>query len=229
LTVARYMPTFLETKKALPSYGFWKTCSNHVVRLLGAIALDEMTQSKIAGYKQLRLTEPINRHGKPVKDSHVRPSTVNREITALIGLLNLAAENGLLEKIPSTRRLKDSENIWRARECLRTRNTCALQAAPRWLQRIIIGAYEACLSTVDLLTLTADEVHRKRAAAAVLKIMSGRTKTKVRQKVPISPALAEVLDELDRERKKLTSLHGAGAVFTRHGKPISKNALRKAL
>jgi hypothetical protein len=34
---------------------------------------------------------------------------VNREITALIGLLNLAAENGLLEKIPATRRLKNSE------------------------------------------------------------------------------------------------------------------------
>ena len=44
----------------------------------------------------------------------------------------------------------------------------------------------------------------------------------------MSPTLAEVLDELDRERKKLTSLHGAGLVFTRDGKPISKNALRKA-
>ena len=37
-----------------------------------------------------------------------------------------------------------------------------------------------------------------------------------------------MLDELDSERKKLTSLHGAGLVFTRDGKPISKNALRKA-
>ena len=46
--------------------------------------------------------------------------------------------------------------------------------------------------------------------------------------MPISPALAEVLDELDRERKKLTSLHGAGVVFTRDGKPIGKNSLRKA-
>ena len=59
--------------------------------------------------------------------------------------------------------------------------------------------------------------------------MGGRNKTKAaRQKVPISPALAEVLDELDSERKKLTSLHGAGLVFTRDGKPISKDALRKA-
>jgi len=84
------------------------------------------------------------------------------------------------------------------------------------------------LSRVDLLSLTADEVHRKRPETAIIKLMGGRNKTKARQKVPISPALAEVLDELDSERKKLTSLHGAGLVFTRDGKPISKDALRKA-
>lgn len=62
----------------------------------------------------------------------------------------------------------------------------------------------------------------------MIKLMGGRNKTKARQKVPISPELGEVLDELDRERKKLTSLHGADVVFTRDGKPIGKNALRKA-
>ena len=86
-----------------------------------------------------------------------------------------------------------------------------IDASPRWLQRCIIGAYEACLSRVDLLTLTVDELHRKRREAALIKLTGGRNKTKAKQKIPISPALAEVLDELDRERKKLTSLHGAGA------------------
>jgi integrase len=76
--------------------------------------------------------------------------------------------------------------------------------------------------------LTSDEIHLKRTEAAVIKLMGGKNKTKARQKVPISPALAEVLNELDRERKKLTSLHGADVVFTRDGKPIGKNALRKA-
>jgi integrase len=158
----------------------------------------------------------------------VRPSTVNREITALIGLLNLAAEDGLLEKIPATKRLKESEDHL-ARERVLEADECKalIDASPRWLQRVIIAAYEGCLSRVDLLTLTSDEVHRKRASAAVIKIMGGRNKTKARQKVPISPALAEVLDELDRERKKLTSLHGADAVFTRDGKPILKDGLRK--
>jgi len=81
---------------------------------------------------------------------------------------------------------------------------------------------------VDLLTLTVDEVHRKRPEAAIIKLLGGRNKTKARQKIPVSPGLAIVLDELDRERKKLTSLHGADLIFTRDGKPISKNALWKA-
>jgi integrase len=229
LTVALYVPIFLETKIALPSYGFWKSCCAHLVKLLGTDALEDMTRSKIAQYKQLRLLEPIIRHGNPVEGTLVRPSTVNREITALIGLLNLAAENNLLEKIPATRRLKDSEDHLARERILEADEYKALiDASPRWLQRVIVGAYEACLSRVDLLTLTSDEIHRKRPAAAVIKLMGGRNKTKARQKVPISPALAEVLDELDRDRKKLTSLHGAGVVFTRDGKPISKNALRKA-
>ena len=145
-------------------------------------------------------------------------------------MLNLAAEDGLLEKIPATRRIKDSEDhLVRERILEADEWKAFMDAFPRWLQRVIIGAYEACLSRIDLLlTLTSDEIHRKRPEAAVLKLLGGRNKTKARQKTPISPTLAEVLDELDRERKKLTSLHGAGLVFTRDGKPISKNALRKA-
>ena len=188
-----------------------------------------LTRTKIAEYKQLRLAEPIIRHGNPVQGSHVRSSTVNREITVLIGMLNLAAEEGVLEKIPATRRLKDSEDHLARERILEADERKALfDAAPRWLQRIFIGADEGCLSRVDLLTLTWDEVQRKRQLAALIKLMGGRNKTKARQKTPISPALAEVLDELEKERRKLISLQGGNLVFTRDGKPIGKSSLRKA-
>jgi integrase len=229
LTVSGYIPEFLKTKKGMPSYSFWNVCTGHLHRLIGTVALDEVTRSRIAEYKQIRKTEPIVRHGKPVQGTTVSASTANREITALIGLLNLAAENGLLEKVPATKKLKDAEgHLARERVLDADEYKALLDASPRWLQRCIIGAYEACLSRVDLLTLSVDEVHRKRPETALIKLTGGRDKTKAKQKVPISPALAEVLDELDRERRKLTSLHGASVVFTRDGKPISRNALRKA-
>lgn len=63
----------------------------------------------------------------------------------------------------------------------------------------------------------------------MIKLAGGRNKTKAKQKIPISPSLAEVLDELDRERRKLTSLQGPDLVFSRDGKRITGNALRKAL
>ena len=54
--------------------------------------------------------------------------------------------------------------------------------------------------------------------------MNGRAKTKARQKVPISPAFAVVLDELEKVR----SLHAPNLVFTRDGQAITKDTLSKA-
>lgn len=105
----------------------------------------------------------------------MRPSTVNREITALIGLLDLAAENRLLEKIPATRRLKDSEDhLVRERVLDSDEYKTLLEASPRWLQRVIIGSYEACSSRVDLLTLSAEEVHRRMPETALIKLTGGQ-------------------------------------------------------
>jgi hypothetical protein len=100
---------------------------------------------------------------------------VNREITTLIGLLNLAAENGLLEKIPATKKLKESEeHLARERILAADEYEALINVSPKWLQRVMIAAHEACLSRVDVLTLTKDEVHRKRAATAVIKIVRNK-------------------------------------------------------
>lgn len=69
----------------------------------------------------------------------------------MINMLNLAAENGVLEKIPATRRLKDSEDhLARERVLEADEYKALLEASPRWLQRCIIAAYEGCLSRADL-------------------------------------------------------------------------------
>ena len=82
-----------------------------------------------------------------------------------------------------------------------------LDVSPPSLRKVIIAAHEACLSRSDLLTLVRDELHRKSPATAIIKIAAGRNKTKAKQKVPISPALAEVWTNRPRP-KKVTSLHG---------------------
>jgi integrase len=201
----------------MPSYNFWKVCCGHIERHLGSLPLEEVTRNTFGEYKALRKAEPIFRHGKPVEGSKVSGSTVNREITTLLGLLGHATEGGLLEKLPATKRLKESEgHVARERVLVLDAEEFAalLHASSRWLQRINIGANEACLSRSDVLKLTVRDVYRK---AGMIKLAGGRSKTKMTQKVPISPALAEVLDELDRERRKLTSIHGADILFTNEG------------
>jgi integrase len=79
-----------------------------------------------------------------------------------------------------------------------------------------------------LLNLTIDSIHRNRPEAAVIRLLGGRHKTKARQKVPISPLLSGVLDELENERRETANIQQPNVVFTRDGKPIGKSALRSA-
>jgi hypothetical protein len=60
LTIAKYLPVFLQTKKGTKSYGFWKSCASHVDRLLGSFPLDEITRSKRRAIKQLRPSRSID-------------------------------------------------------------------------------------------------------------------------------------------------------------------------
>ena len=169
----------------MPSYDFWKLCCGHLERLMGSIALEDITRSKIAEYKQLRLAEPIQRHGKPVKGSLIKPSTVNREITTLIGMLNLAAEDELLEKIPATTRLKAPEDEFSRERVLDADEYKALlDVSPRWLQRVIIGAYEACLSRVDLLTLTRPKFSERGAKPRLSRSWGAGTKPRQNKRFP---------------------------------------------
>ena len=50
---------------------------------LGDYYLDEIDETVIDDYREKRLREPIIRHGKPLKDTQVSYSTVNRELAVL--------------------------------------------------------------------------------------------------------------------------------------------------
>jgi hypothetical protein len=100
-----------------------------------------------------------------------------------------------------------------------------LDVSPPSLRKVIIAAHEACLSRSDLLTLVRDELHRKSPATAIIRIAAGRNKTKAKQKVPISPALAEVLDESTATEKSLASTRTPCSLATVNPSP---GTLRKA-
>ena len=100
-----------------------------------------------------------------------------------------------------------------------------LTGAPLWFRRVLIVAFETCLSQGDLVRLTADMVDEK---AGVIIPQGGRIKTGVKQVSPLTATVRDVFKEIRSERGKvqnLTSRH----VFTKNGRPINKTMIENAM
>jgi len=212
---------FIVTKKKKSK---WKRqiCENHLKPFFGDMALSDIRRSTIMTYKDRRQDSPIIRHGQEVEGQRVCVSSVNRELAVLRQILNEAAEREIIETAPKVSQESEKDRA-RDRILFDEEYRRLLDHSPRWLQRVFVGAYEACLSRSDLLNLTWSEVNRR---VGVIKLEGGRDKTKVRQIVPISPELNEVLDELWQEHQRVPNMEGR--VFTRGGRSISPSGLRKA-
>jgi len=220
ITLLTWLGRYLELVKSKRSWSRDEQHCKHLTRVLGEIPLSLINRPRIMEYKNQRIGESIQRYGKPVKGTLVKVSTINREIRCLLHALNLAADEGLIETVPRIR-LESEQHLQRDRVLSDKEYRVLLEASPKWLRRVVIGAYESCLSRADLLKLTWDSVED-----GLIKVRGGRAKTGVRQRVGISPALREVLDELKAEQTKLPNTEGR--VFTQDGKPITVNVLRSA-
>ena len=220
MTLEVWCPRYLNLVKAKKSLDRDEQHVNHLTRLLGSLPLSQINRPRIMEYKNQRLGEPIMRHRKPAKNgAKVKISTINREIRCLLHALNLAVDEGLIENVPRIR-LDSERHLQRDRVLDENEYHNLLDASPRWLQRVFIGANDACLSRSDLLKLTWDGV------GEIIKVRGGRSKTGVKQRVGISPALHGVFDELKVEQKRVPNTEHC--VFTKDGRPITIDSLRAA-
>jgi len=85
----------------------------------------------------------------------------------------------------------------------------------------MVAANEAALDRGVLINLTWDSIRD-----SLIKVKGGRDKTGADQRVGISPALQEVLDELRAEYQQIPNTERR--VFTKNGKPIIAATLRHA-
>jgi len=216
MTVGEWLDKYLELVKAMPSYVNKKAQCAHLKRLLGHLPLSEVSKVKIMEYKNRRGSECLVRHGEKIEGTKIKGATVNREVSCLMAALNLAADDGLCEEPP---RVKKEREVSRAKTITDAQYKALLDCSPRWLQRIIIAANESAIDRGVLLRLTWDCVHDGLIAIE-------RDKTGVEQRVGISPALNEVLNELRAEYRKIPNT--GKRVFTRSGKAIPKATLRHA-
>jgi len=221
MTLEKWVPQFLNLIRTNKSAERDAQHCAHLVRHLGKTPLEAIGKNTVLEYKNTRLTECIMRYAKPVEGKLITISTVNREIRALIHALRMAEDAKLINRAPS---IKLDSEAHRKRERVLTKEEyrSLLEASPRWLQRVVIGANETALDQGDQLRLTWDQIQN-----GLIKLLRTKTiRSGAKQVVAVSPELATVLDELRNEQEKLANIDNR--VFTRAGKPLSANALRSA-
>jgi integrase len=217
LTVREWLDRYLELMKGARSFKTMQSQCVQLKRLLGDLPLSEVSRVKIIEYKQRRLLEPIMRHGKPVEGTEIKGSSVNREVSCLNAALNFASGEGLCNGAPTTKKERETP---RDRTLSIEEFQSLLDQSKRWLQRVLIGANETGMDRGMILKLTWDSV---RDGLIVLT----RQKTGAKQRIGISPALQDVLDELREQYRRIPNMEKR--VFTTaKGRPISKSGLRNA-
>jgi len=217
ITLSEWLDRYLELVRAMASYEARRAQSIPLKRLLGDLPLSEINRVRIMEYKNRRLGESVVRHGKPVEGMKIKGATVNREVSCLVTALNLAADQGLCDGAP---KVKKEREIPRERILTDAEYKAIIEAAPRWLQRVLIAANETAIDQGVLLSLTWGCVQN-----GLIVVKGGRAKTGAKQIVGISPDLDTVLHELSSEYRRVPNLDKR--VFTRGGKPINKDALRR--
>jgi len=218
MTLGEWLDRYLDLVKGTASHETKRAQSLHLKRLLGDVPLSEINRVRVMEYKNRRLSETIMRHGEPVEGTTIKGATVNREVSCLVTALNLAADQGLCEGAPKV--MKERE-IPRERILTEAEYKAIIEAAPRWVQRVVIAANETAIDRGGLLNLTWGCVQRE-----LIVIKGGRAKTGAKQIVGISPALDDVLRELRNEYRRVPNMDKL--VFTKAGKPIYGGTLRHA-
>jgi len=85
----------------------------------------------------------------------IRVSTVNRELSCLRHMLNLAADDGIIENVPPIK-LDSEKKFARKRVVSEEEYEALLKGTARYLQRVLIGLYETAMRISEILNLTWD-------------------------------------------------------------------------
>jgi len=202
----------------------------------GGMLLSGIKRSTIMEYAAKRITQPIMRRGKPVEfddgsgkcddagnpvkvEKKIQFPTVNRKLAFLRYLLNLAADDGIIEAAPSVK-LKSEKSRKRERVASEGEYRSLLASMSRPAQRVLIALYETAMRANEVLRLPWNMVDEK---AGFIRLPADYVKEKKNRTVPISPELRAVLYELRAEQRKVSSISSgvSSRVFTRNSRPMT--------
>jgi integrase len=187
--------------------------------------LPEIKRSTIMEYRAKRLQDPIVRRGKAVMvDGKVKTIsfvTVNRELSFLRMMLNMAEDDEIIEAAPKFKSkgkntlIKSEKDRKRDRTATDEEYRALLANMERPAQRVLIALYETAMRVNEVIKLPLTYLDEK---AGFIRLPAAYVKEKKKRNVPISPAVQAVWNELKAEQKKVSSI--SGRVFTRNGRAM---------
>jgi integrase len=189
-------------------------------RTFGPLILHEITAHRIEQWKRERLEGRWTAHRQKRRPKPVKPATVNRELDTLRGILSKAVEWGKLHESPArtVRRLKVDNRrtrILTADEEIRLVNACHGKFRTMVALALLTGARRG-----ELLTLTWENVTD--TEIVFLETKNGRPR-----RIPLSPAIRELLKPLPRVRPWVFTNVRTGQPYTTVGKNFER-ALERA-
>jgi len=192
-------------------------------RHVGSVLLTEVKREQLFRYRNERLKEHVR--GKPYART-ISAGTVANELSCLRTMLNRARECEIEAATPSFKGL--IQRAQRDRILDADEEAALLEAYPAWLKRVSIVAKETCLSQGDIIRLTKGMIDYKQREIVPT---GGRVKTGVEQRAPLTDRVIEVLDEIEREKRRgKIVVNVNGLIFTRDdGRAIKKNTLIHAV
>ncbi len=113
---SKWADKYLELVKYKKSLERDKRTCKELGKFFGSMLLSQITRAKVMEYKNLRLESPIIRRGKPVNGKKLKVSTVNRELACLKHMLRLAADESIIENVPTIK--LDSEKKFARRRVI---------------------------------------------------------------------------------------------------------------
>jgi integrase len=181
--------------------------------------LVDITPAMVSQYQAHRRAS-LSRFGRPVK-----PSTINRELAILRAMFNVAQrgvlrlKGGVPELNPVASQMAFAKEHNERDVVLSPEELDRLLAvAPKWLQPIIIVAYDSGRRRGEIAQLRWSQIDMQ---AHMIKLASSDTKTDEKHLVPLTDRLIQTLNTMTR--------HVSGYIFvTRNGAPYHPSKISAA-
>jgi integrase len=187
----------------------------------GDILVEDIKPSMVEKYRQERLQQTSYR-GKHASNQKVTPASVNKEVSTLKRIFNLAIREGLANKNPCWKVEKLPENNERKRILSKEELDRLLPELPQHAKDIVMTGYYTGMRAGEIFDLTWNKVDLKEG---FIELEPEDTKTKKPRRIYYNEVVHEILTRLNKVRHL-----NHNNVFTYKGKPIKsiKTCLKNA-